>query len=132
MTTKCLLICEKDILVAGVKALLANQAELEIFTINSFTEMELMQTIETLHPNVVIIEDDIRPMPPNQTWNLLMSLPNLQVIIFNQNDNLLRIHQNKWSKNAHIHDLGKVIHKHKSNSPLSDTREINPQSGETQ
>jgi len=114
VTTKCLLVCENDILVAGVKAFLTDQIELEIYTINANIAAELTQTIETRRPNVVMMDDDIRPTLPNQIWQSLISLPNLQVIIFSLKDNLLHIHQDQWSEKARVQDLGKIIRNHQS------------------
>ena len=119
MTTQCLLVCENGVMVAGVKAVLAEQTELEIHTISTNIEMKLAQTIETLHPDTVIVDEEVCITLPAQLWKLLTSLPDLQVIIFNQNDNVLHIRLNKMSRESHVRKLGKIIRNHKSHSKFS-------------
>ena len=119
MSTKCLLVCENDVLVAGVKLLLAEQSELEVHTIDANIEESLAQTFETLHPDTVILDEEVRSTLSDQLWKLLASQRDQLVIIFNQNDNVLNIQQNERLGEAHVRNLGEVIRNHSSNSRLS-------------
>jgi DNA-binding NarL/FixJ family response regulator len=116
LITKCLLVCENDVLVAGVRLLLAEQNELEVYTIGANIEAELAQTLETLHPDTVILDEEVRSALSDQLWTLLMSRPDLQVIAFNQNNNTLHVHQNDRTAEAHVRNLGEVIRNHSSPS----------------
>lgn len=112
MTTKCLLVCENDFLVAGVKALLADQSGLEINTVGAKSAMEVLQSIETLHPDVAILDEGLHPLSPTQLRELRRRLPNLRLIVLNHLDNVLRVFQGSWSAESHVRDLGKVITNH--------------------
>ncbi|MFL7869627.1 MAG: hypothetical protein AB8I58_12410 [Anaerolineales bacterium] len=119
MITKCLLVCENDVLVAGVRLLLAEQNELEVYVIGTNIEAELAQTLETLHPDMVILDEEVRSAFSDQLWQLIMSRSDLLVIIFNQNDNVLHIQQNEQPAEAHVRNLGEVIRNYSAHSRLS-------------
>ena len=112
MTTKCLLVCENDFLVAGVKAFLADQTELEINTVRAKSGMEVFQAIETLHPEVVIVDEGLHALPPTLLSEMRRRLPNLRLIVLNHEDNVLRIYRGSWSAESQVQDLGKVITNH--------------------
>lgn len=112
MTTNCLLVCENDFLVAGVKALLVEQTELEINTVGADSEVELDQFIETLHPDVVILDEGLHLVTPDHLRELRESQPHLRLIILNQVDNVLCVYQGSWFGKSQVQDLGKVINIH--------------------
>lgn len=112
MKTKCLLVCDNGIIVAGVKSLLAKEAGLEFYVIRKATEAELAQHIARLQPDVVLVDKDTCKFPRIQLRNLLMRLPTLRVIIFSQKNNVLHIYQSEWSEIDHALNLEKAIHCH--------------------
>jgi DNA-binding NarL/FixJ family response regulator len=119
LTTKCLLVCKNDFMAAGVKALLAEQTDLELTMIGAFSEKELAQVIEKLQPDTVILDEEVCEVLPADSWRLLREVNDLQVIIFNQKNNVLRMYQNEWSGKARVQDLGTVIRSRGSHSQFS-------------
>jgi DNA-binding NarL/FixJ family response regulator len=116
VTTKCLLVCDNDFLVAGVRALLAKQTELEIDTVYADSEMELVKTIETSHPDVVILDEGFYTVQPAELRELRGRLPNLLLIILNQVDDVLQVFQGSLFEESQGQDLGKIIIDHELHS----------------
>lgn len=116
MTTKCLLVCEDEFLVAGVKALLAGQTELEIDAVGIDSEAELAQTIQTLHPDVVILDEGLHVLTQAQVRELCRRTPTLRLIVVNHLDNVLRVFQGSWFAEAQVQELGQIITNHKLHS----------------
>jgi DNA-binding NarL/FixJ family response regulator len=119
LTAKCLLVCENDVMTAGVKFLLAEQTDLEVHVIEASIEKEIAQAVNRLHPVTVIVDAEVRKTLPAELWKMLMNVPDLQVIIFNQINNMLLIHQNAWSGQALVQDMGTVVRSFGSHSRLS-------------
>jgi len=116
VTTNCLLVCENDFLVAGVKALLAGQSELEINAIGIDSEAELTRTIQTYHPDVVILDEGLHVLTQAQVRELCRRIPALQLIVVNHLDNVMRVFQGSWFAESQVQELGQIITNHKLHS----------------
>lgn len=111
MTTFCLLASANEFIVAGVKALLAEDTDVEVRAIGVTVKADLVQAVAVLHPDVLILDEGIRTMPPAPLQRFLRSVPGVRVIILNHEDNELRVYQGMWSEEAPIQELAKVVHK---------------------
>jgi hypothetical protein len=107
-------------IVAGTQSLLAEKIELEVYVISANISAELAQTLEKLHPDTVIVDEAVRATLPDRLRHMLDSQPGIQLITFNQDDNLVTIHEGERSAKAYVGNLGKVIRSHGSPSNLAE------------
>lgn len=107
-------------IVAGTQSLLAEQIDLEVHVISANIAAELEQALDKLHPDTVIVDEAIRATLGARLHDLLDNRPGLLLITFNQNDNLVTIHQGERSRETYVGNLGKVIRSQGSPSNLAE------------
>lgn len=89
---------------------MAADTDVEVRSIGAVDEPELLQAVKRLHPDVLILDESSPAAASVGLQKLITSLPNLRVIVVNQENNVLRIYQGERVQEGKAQDLAKAIH----------------------
>lgn len=109
MSTKCLVVCDNELMIAGIEALLARQVSMDVYSLSNHIDEEMAQTVKTMHPDVILLDEDLRETSPVELLKMLKRLPNMQVIVFNERNNKLLVYRDMQLEVRHMRNLADVI-----------------------
>jgi hypothetical protein len=82
----------EDILITSVELLLASRKEWEVISLSNKEKSDtLIQTVETTHANIVIMQQGGHGDPTFLPLQLIKALPSLKVITFNLDNNSMEV-----------------------------------------
>jgi DNA-binding NarL/FixJ family response regulator len=109
VTTYCLLASKNEFIVAGVRALVAADTVVNVRALDVMDTADLVRAVAASRPDVLILDEGIQSMSAAALQRLRRSIPGVRVIILNHEENVLRVYQGTWFKEAPIQSLAKVI-----------------------
>jgi DNA-binding NarL/FixJ family response regulator len=112
VSTKCLVVCDNELMIVGLRALLAKQVALEVFSLSDHIGEEMAQTMTALHPDVVLVDEDMGSASPAELLKALRLQPGLRVIVFNERDNQLTVYHDMQFEIGQVQNLVDVILNH--------------------
>lgn len=90
------LVVENQLLLgAGLQNLLSGEIDLDVIGISPRNQLELVQKIRQIQPDVVFLDKDSRLTDATDLLIFLENFSKLRVIVLNANDNLARIYIKK-------------------------------------
>lgn len=90
------LIVENQLLLgAGLQNLLSGETDLDVIGISPRNQLELVQKIRQIQPDVVFLDKDSRLTNATDLLTFLENFSKLRVIVVNANDNLAHIYIKK-------------------------------------
>ncbi len=92
LSHKRIVILESDqLLFAGMQSLLSEHGKYEVIGLELVDEQHIYREIERLHPEVVILNENLQGTDLGKLLNYLASLPEIRTILVNTLDNRIQI-----------------------------------------
>jgi len=108
------LIVENHLLLgAALQQLLSEESDLDVIGISPHTQLELVQAIRRIHPDVVFLDEDNHLTDAIDLLAFLRNIPELRVIVVSTNHDVVHIFNKRETLLHHATDLFDII-RHKS------------------
>jgi len=105
------LIVENQLLLgAGLQNLLSGETDLDVIGISPRNQLELVQKIRQIQPDVIFLDEDSRLTNATDLLTFLENFSKLRVIVLNANDNIAHIYIKKQTLVTPNARLISVIH----------------------
>ena len=105
------LIVENQLLLgAGLQNLLSGETDLDVIGISPRNQLELVQKIRQIQPDVVFLDKDSRLTDATDLLTFLENFSKLRVIVLNANDNLACIYIKKQTLVTPTARLISIVH----------------------
>ena len=110
------LIVENQLLLgAGLQRLLSDETDLDVIGISPRNQLELVQEIRQLKPDVVFLDRDSRLIDATDLLSFLEDFLELRVVVINTNDHLAHIYNRRETQLCQATDLFDIIQERSSN-----------------
>ena len=104
-----LVVENEQLLGAGLLNLLSNEADLDVIGISPHNELELVQEIRRLQPDIVFLNKDSGLTDAIDLLSFLENLSELRVVVVNASNYLARIYSKRETQLCRATDLFAII-----------------------